>query len=817
MLSKTILEEVLDYRHEDNMPISNLIKSVKFVWYLNRQNPILEKILDVKIKELDLPIFFKELDKLAIKHKKNRLNSLKKKGTGLNPYPLTWIYYALFFSLNLEENEVTHFLNNTRIIKISEAILKFHYSYLKYIYEHEKEKITIKKSMLQLSARTLVRTIEYLIKFEQSNNEYLSEKYFNCIEVDINFLELASSENSTEKDYFLIKSDTHNKNNFFVYENTARDIIVQVESSKAINKGDQSENFEQNHRISDYFAKGFDAYLKVLDIDITKYKSKDTNSSYSRERGEMQYTEEEELLENSYPVQGSTPIVLSHEDIHTVKSKLKVKTRFLPLNDLEKSIPNLYKQKMRNKAFSASVSKKSMMLSTDYKIPPIQIFRDFLKYFFDKQLEADISLKDTYRVIFMMDSISGLGYKSIIELILEKNHIVKLENNIISIALNKKLFAKNKNEYISNSSYRIKYKLPENLIYLINRIKSYYRELDEEKINLLLTDEESKKYFSYIKYKIKSYPKRVTFDPKSMWRIIDSYRKSLYREDMSTLFCMARNQQNDTPKLAYTSTNSRAQRHSIFLEKLYIDLGLHELSAYLLDFKTELFRPKVEFNNSKSYVGSSQAVNQEKSRTFFSKLRSLINQTTNEERYFNLVSIYTRYALSLLVGTRNYKESASIAHCSTELHLLTVSEKADTLLSGIRVVPLCNEIETLIVQYKGLCKSEAIMSDNIYLKHKSKIKLYTRGIAIEILNNYESDNDLIDFITFVPLNTGRHVVTKVAIEQNFNLHYLEAYLGHYMAGEEHQGIYSTLDMPSYISNFRTLTSGIARTYGVLPL
>jgi len=52
------------------------------------------------------------------------------------------------------------------------------------------------------------------------------------------------------------------------------------------------------------------------------------------------------------------------------------------------------------------------------------------------------------------------------------------------------------------------------------------------------------------------------------------------------------------------------------------------------------------------------------------------------------------------------------------------------------------------------------------------------------------------------------------METNFNLFYLEAFMGHYIAGAEQIGIYSTLNMPDYISKVRDLTSKIARIYGV---
>ncbi|MEA2019275.1 MAG: hypothetical protein U9N59_12575 [Campylobacterota bacterium] len=821
MIKNNFLEGILEYTNEKGIALFNLMDALKLVWYINKNNPLLEDIIYKAKVDLELPLVFKKIDDIRshTTHQENLIYPLRKKIKGLQLSPISWLYYALYFSLNLKENSIEDFVKNGRIIQVTNTILNYHYAYLNYKFETQKNKKKINHEFYKMSARTLTRTIEFLIKFEQSKNRYLLDIYFDKTEhndVGINFLKLVTNVTSVESEYFLIKKDLKSGHNYMAYENTSRDIYIDIESSRTIKKGTQKENFERNNKISEYLEKGYEYYLKLLEIDLREKKMVQ-GDGYTRVQGSIQYTEEDELLKDTYIVKKETSLIMEIEDIHTIPTKLKLKKRAYPSNNLEASIPNIYKQKLRNRAFSAQITKKSMLLETDYKIPPKEIYRDFLNFSINDKLTSNLEIKEVYNVIFLIDAVTGLGYHRIIEIILERKKMISLDSNLISIKINQTLFAKNKNDYINKNEQKIFYKIPENLVFLINKIKEYYREFDETEQENFLNDDEATKYFNYIDSKIKSYPKRIKFDNKNMWRIIDSYRKNLYFEDMSTLFCMGRNQQSDTPKLAYSSANKMAQNHSRFLEKLYIDLDIHSITAHLLGFDKTLFKPKYEVSTSSKYTGSSQAVQVEESRKFFKNLKKMISVESNELKYFNLVAIYVRYALSLLIGTRPYADSASLSRLSLELHVLVISEKSDTLLAGIRTIPLCNEIVEIIVNYQNLCRDQNIPDDNIYLLEKDKVQKFKKNNAIELLNEYNASINIIEFLTYVPLNTGRHVITKMAMESNFNLFYLEAYMGHYTAGCEQQGIYSTLDMQDYITSIQQLTSSIAETYGVRSL
>ena len=97
MINNNILDKILEYKYQKNMPISNLIVAVKFVWYINKNNQILEKILQIQSINLDLPLVFKEFDSISEQYKDNQ-NPLKKKGTGFDSDSLSLIYLSLYKS-----------------------------------------------------------------------------------------------------------------------------------------------------------------------------------------------------------------------------------------------------------------------------------------------------------------------------------------------------------------------------------------------------------------------------------------------------------------------------------------------------------------------------------------------------------------------------------------------------------------------------------------------------------------------------------------------------------------------------------------------
>jgi len=804
-----ICKKLFDY--ENDFALYNILRSFKIVFYANKNYiKLLEELLIQCKIDLGLPLFFKQLDQILENLDDIPKQSiLKKSPKQLQKAPLTWLYYAIYFSLKLENKTEKDFINNPTVQTILLLVIKYHLSYVIYKKDERASKSPV---LYKDSTQVFVRITEYLLAFAQENNEKLNDIYFNTKQVlDQNFFNLLEDQNSTEKNCFFIRHDKK-IGNFLVYQNNELDIHIQIESSRMVRKG-ESRNELQNTNIVNYMLDGKQYYMQILQL-IFPTSDGNGKGGNGRSAGQIQFTEEEEFLKYVTKQQLQIPEDFSHEDTIDALNRAKLKKRAFPTNGEQQNTPNLYKQHQRNKAFSANITKRALILAVDYDIPPLPILKDFIHFLTQKPFESPLIVEDVYKTIFMIDTLLGLGYIKILDLFLQNQKIIKLENNYLKIDLDNNLFSKRTNSYLQETTRKIIYRIPYSLSLLINRVQHYFHDFTDIQKKELYKEDKANEYFKFIKEHIRSYPKHISFNPKHMWKILDSYRKTYLYEDMSTLFCIGRYQQNDTPKLAYASTNQRAQGHSNLVELLYQKLDMHTCSANLLEIEASVFKKSIEFNTTSQYVGSGQVILPQKSSIFFQSLKTLMLHEDDEEKYFNLYAVYTRYAMSLLLGLRGLKNSANLNCISFEFHTFIISEKSHTNLSGIRVIPMCNEMENILRRYQVLAQRLGIPTDNIYLINNNKYEIYKTKNILNILENYNAEQNLIDFVRLVPLNTGRHAITKLAMETNFNLFYLEAFMGHYIAGAEQMGIYSTLNMPDYISKVRDLTSNIAKIYGV---
>jgi hypothetical protein len=278
------------------------------------------------------------------------------------------------------------------------------------------------------------------------------------------------------------------------------------------------------------------------------------------------------------------------------------------------------------------------------------------------------------------------------------------------------------------------------------------------------------------------------------------------------MFCTAIYSQNDTAKMAYASINKKTDYFSDYIQYLYEALEIENVLGSYLNIKMKSSHSTVV--KERIYAGSNLLVRDNKVMDFFHKLYDLIYCELDQYKKFNYISIYVRYAMSLLVGTRTFEDSANMKDISRSLKVMKLSEKAETKLSGLRIIPLCNEILELIQYYQQSCEKFALDNTKFYLFINEQFLLMSR----ERVEKYQLfEGDILEFLKKVPLNFGRHVFTKFAIEQGVAQDYIDAFLGHYSAGLEQVGIYSSLDIPMYIDTIRETTSRLAVLYGVKAL
>jgi hypothetical protein len=252
-------------------------------------------------------------------------------------------------------------------------------------------------------------------------------------------------------------------------------------------------------------------------------------------------------------------------------------------------------------------------------------------------------------------------------------------------------------------------------------------------------------------------------------------------------------------------------------------LNLDSVSGALLGIPSNLFETTVSVIAQQTFTGSGKVVDTKKAQNFFRIIHwNLHKYSSDSADYFNLVSIYIRYAMTFLLGTRDFSNSANFNSYSRELELWSIIEKSQDDASGIRVVPVCNTMQNLLSIYSKLLLQRGLKDKNVYLYTDSKYIPYRpekAGILLsEIVGFTQKDRDaLVEFVDFAPLNSGRHLLTQKAIDDSVSANYIDAYLGHYAAGEEPLGRFSTFDVADYVKEINHSTTKIANEYAIKEL
>jgi len=419
-----------------------------------------------------------------------------------------------------------------------------------------------------------------------------------------------------------------------------------------------------------------------------------------------------------------------------------------------------------------------------------------------------------YTGFFILNIALGCKMQDLMYLIEEnKEGSLQLKNGVLIASIDSSLFAGNYSHLLSEGDDKLTFNIPITMVMLIVMMKKTILAQDFDK-NVFL-----EQYKEFIKTSIKAFPKSITIKIKQLHRYSVQYMLENGKDILTAKLATAAYSQNDTAGLAYTSSRSNAAEHSSFIQEYWDELGLSEVASNLLEINLT-YSTNASVMASKNFSGSSQAVEISTADVFFKTLRqNIYNQCRSEDLHFNLVSIYVRYAMSLLSGTRLFHESANFTSYCDENSIWMISEKAQDIASGSRLIPLCNIMNTLLNNYQKLLEEKGL-KNNFYLINDGKHIIFSSYEAHKLLQNtYDLDDREIleEYVRDIPLNSGRHLFTKLAIEYKVNAYYISAYLGHYSAGEEQFGIYSTLNVQDYCNSVKKITTKIAHLCGIKEL
>jgi hypothetical protein len=806
--------------------IINILTAAIFVVRSIREEKFIDLIFEVVEIKREGPLFYKDLQEslaeIKLSKKGEEFHSeMLHSSSQMQQYPHLWPYYALYWSMNMKENSIEKLIGIFSP-KIAQSVLHFHYVYLKMKKNEKsiKEEEKYSQKYYEEVAISVTRSIEYLVQMQSVRSEYLYEKYLRTDIDDIveNFLTIATG-NVIESESFFIMQNDEEEGNYLKYENSDNsNISFAFYSTRKIKKG-TSKTLDANRNIINYFQNGLEKYLP-LKLFLLNGQSKKIGGGGKRGKQKGQYTQVEPLVENLFVVERETRVESAMEEKIEQESKIIHRKRAFPDPDRnDEDIPNAYQQKKRNRAYSAAITKNRLMLSCDYAIPPKKHYAAFISHVVDKQLSASYGEVDIFNIIFLTTVLSGFVYEDVIKIFflnLNGKFVYDHETGILKLQVTSKAIRqKGKSDYLQGAEKDIEYKYPVPFIRLLAKLRNLFSHTDFDQ-ELWTNIDQKRKYDTYIGKKILSFQYRINFKPTSTWRILNSYRRMMLKEDISTILCLSKNLQNDESKLAYASTPKRSQPHSKYLEMLYIDLNIDDVVKKISRDEEE-YKETVIPALQPVYAGSNRAFKPEISRIFFRDLQQKIRIEEDFEKEFNLSALYTRFALSLLLGTRTFKGSCVLNRISFAMHALIISEKSETLLSGARIIPLCDRAEFIIKKYQEKALKSGIPDDDIYLIYNGTFVPFDEKIAITVARASGFEEDKITILRTVPINTGRHVLTKYGAEWNINGYYLEAFLGHYFSGAEQFGIFSSMNIQEYIATMREFMQKIADVYGILEL
>jgi len=796
--------------------------------------------LNSDINNYEIIINKEKLDALENKRFDNTEKIIDKAPFTIKEFKPAWLYYTIYTEFNLHDIKNIKNVNSKKISSILQISIEFH----KKFNEHFEDIIKKSKnqsvnktgstnpditSCLRVETQFIVRLIEYLIFF--SRNDGISEFYFSELKTTRELIQQFQNMISNEymhKNYFYMSSSyllyLKSRNSLEKYDKQEiKEEIEKISKSKSSNifylisssrKCTKSENFIENF-ISDSFKYQDFIHYGINSPKINK-NNKTNNShiniSYNKERNfRMRSNKLKDSDEIQNKIERNTD--RTSRPTESVKSALQEST--------SKIIGNSKSQFNTSISASANNLKEKSYFESYYSTPYIIELKDF----FQNITVDSNSKKEKLLALFIFSLITGSDIIQTIDIINGDDKFKKSDGEKITVKLDEEIFAKyNKNNtFFDESNFTIEYQLPpllkEIYKYIQNNIEDYnkYKDYHYNKLN---------KFNIYKTVKLElfdTYKKEININIKQIWKINLTHQLKLFKNIYTAMFIVGRYNKTDEAKITYASTRTTNISYSIAQLKYIEVLDLNNCCKKIFDFK---MNSKIEYHILENISGSFLSIKYDDITKFVNIMLNIIKNETDPKKRFNFISLYVRFCLTFLNGTRFYIKSSNIHNLSLENAIQIVNEKAETNLAGIRLIGLSSTSVSIIKKYiteLNLMKQLDDISD-IYFNNFVKIKninnkyetynIKNAKYVCQLLPYNEKRIFLEDFIESVPTNTGRHLMTKLFIEKDLDQVFLETFLGHYIKGAEHTGIYSTLSIEEYHKLITNMSENIAKSTGI---
>ncbi len=801
----------------NNNYILNVLYVLRLILNIEKHQKRLEKILNISSPGITLDEFSTVVqDEIHYfeSHLKDNPDYLMQeivtgnKISAIKDTPIIWCFIALYWSYNFKYKNQT-LITEIYNPEIGDVALKFLLFFLQ-MKQKEARMVCVghKTSFYEdLSAR-LVRIIDILPVMNAQDSKHLKKLYFpnSHTGLALNFLKV-QVENPWERMTLSIKIDSKTDKNAIHYKHDNENLNFIIRPSRMTKDGAFRD-----------LDKTYNQLMQLYNLDLanskTRYGFTDKRKSSEKEVLPVTEPQEKDFIYDDNNHQNS----LTTEDKSEQTIKRKVYHRDMKdlfdtdynSEDKEKEyvIPNAFQQHKKNVAFSLSLIKQKLMLKSDYDIPTTQHLKAFIS-----TLSTDENMK-VYTGFFILNIILGCKIDELTHLLEEnKKGLLQLKNGVITVGIDSSLFAGNYSKLLSQSEDKLTFNIPITMEMIIVMMKKTILAKDFDKDAFL------EEYREFIKTSIKAFPKSITIKIKQLHRYAAQHMRENGEDVLTGKLATAVYSQNDTAGLAYTSSRTNAIEHSNFIQKYWDELELNDIVSNILDINTN-FTTNISPIASEKFSGTSQVIETDTADVFFKVLRqNIYEQNHSDDINFNLVTIYVRYAMSLLSGTRSFNESANFTSRNNETGMWVISEKSYDIASGTRLVPLCNIMNTLLNNYQNLLVEKGL-NNNFYLIIDANPIIFSSYEAYKFLQNtpyLDTCEILEEYTKDAPLNSGRHLFTKLAIEHKVNVYYISTYLGHYSASEEQLGIYSTLNVQDYCNSIKNITTKIAHICGIKEL
>ncbi len=731
------------------------------------------------------------------------------KVTVIQEHTALWSPFSLYWAYKFDTRTDVEILvkYNSKIGNIALKFIEF-YHRMKQKENRTGDEKQDSEGFYAFAALGKVRAIEFLVRAEEQDSNYLRKIYLDVNgDLDLNFFNLQNTNKWECEALYIVKIESSDKY-VMKYKNEEENLTFQIQSSRMLKYGSVND-FRPAHRktIQLYNLEG-----KIADSKYNKMLKPTTVKAKVGKISVEPIAEEldAELIRTKIKfLKGAT-----HEEKIEAEAMARPKHRGItttPKSPSKNIVADTnHSQHLKNRGLSSSLIKNESMLASDYTVPEFE----HLSAFAATSIAVNNDTKKLCASIFILMVILGSKFTDLMDMLTEsKDTVLSYKDSIVTVQVDKTLFAGEVSELLERNNNQVSFKVPHLMGILIVKLKSLL--LKEDK-----SEGEIYKLFEYyLKESVSNFEYKIYLTPKKLYRILKRYTKENSNDLLSGLIATGVYTQGDKAKLTYSAVRKNSAKHSSLITNLWIELEFDVLARKILELKEGIFStqrgtdiPDIVFTGSGKYVKPKH------SKEFFSVLRaSIAEYDIDSHEAFNLISIGVRYSMSLLVGTRNFKNSANFESISFSEKMLMISEKGTSISAGLRVIPLCDTISSLLEKYYTDFLQPRRLSMDVWLFSGGKPTLFTAKKAYSFLesqSNLKNIGVCQQYVQNVPLNTGRHGFTKFAIEQDIPSHFISADLGHNTAGGEQFGVYSTMDIQSYREAVRGVTSKIAFEHGV---